>query len=98
MDGSLKFERALLYVCACVPLTVALCSAFSKKGDGAPSGELVYPLLEFLMTALTSDSILSSSVCTLGRELCPGESPLSLLILQGLGLLQSPDAHLQWAR
>lgn len=33
--------------------------------------------LEFLMTALTSGSILSSFVCTLDRELCPGESPNS---------------------
>lgn len=29
------------------------------------------------MTALTSGSILSSFVCTLDRELCPGESPNS---------------------
>lgn len=45
MDGSLKLETALICVCACVPPTVALCSAFSKNGDGASPGELVYLLL-----------------------------------------------------
>jgi hypothetical protein len=75
-DGSLKFEEALICTCTYVPLTITLCSAFSKKGDGAPPRRTGIPIAWSFWWLLWHQAAFCHHLCVLWTGNCVQESPL----------------------